>query len=378
MAKKLLLADDSQTIHRVLELTFAEEDFEIISAYNGNEALEKLKEVKPDLVITDVNMPEMDGYQVCQNIKNDPETSHIPVILLKGTFEPFDEAKATACQNDGIIAKPFQTKNIIKTVKDILSTMQPSGEEELLAEEEKEETEEEAPMDLSQPPAFSQAESPEIITEEQETISPEEEQIITEQEDMVQPEAPPEGEMEQIKETVADVPELESLTEEEILGLEEPSEGEILLEDISTEQTEEEHETLDTGLEEEKAALDEAAAEESMEEEPFLQTEDITEEEPAPAAAEPLELTEEEIIAEKKALGFESTQKEEPQTSDQDEITEAPDIEQTPFDEGLVEKIANKVIEKLSSETVEKIAWEVVPDMAERIIKKAISEIKKT
>jgi CheY-like chemotaxis protein len=377
MAKKLLLADDSQTIHRVLELTFAEEDFEIISAYNGNEALEKLKELKPDLVITDVNMPEMDGYQVCQHIKNDPETSHIPVILLKGTFEPFDEAKADACHNDGIIAKPFQTKNIIKTVKDILSTMQPSGEEELLSEE-VEETEEEAPMDLSQPPVFSQAESPEIITEEQEMISPEEEQIITEEEDMLQPEAPPVVEMEHIKETVTGVPELESLTEEEILGLEESSEGEILLEDISTEKTEEKDEILEAGLEEEVTALEETAAEEPMKEESFLETEDISEEEPAPVATEPLELTEEEILAEKKALGFEYTQMEEAQPSAQTEMTEAPHIEQAPLDEELVEKIANKVIEKLSSETVEKIAWEIVPDMAERIIKKAINEIKKT
>lgn len=377
MAKKLLLADDSQTIHRVLELTFAEEDFEIISAYNGNEALEKLKEMKPDLVITDVNMPEMDGYQVCQQIKNDPETSHIPVILLKGTFEPFDEAKADACHNDGIIAKPFQTKNIIKTVKDILSTMQPSGEEDLLAEE-VEETGEETPMDLSQPPVFSHTESPEIITEEQEMISPEEEQIITEEEDMLQPEAPPVVEMEHIKETAAYVPELESLTEEEILGLEETSEGEILLEDISTEKPEEEDETLEAGFEEEVAALEETAAEESMKEEPFLETEDIIEEEAAPIATEPLELTEEEILAEKKALGFEYTQMEEPQLSAQVETTEAPHIEQAPLDEELVEKIANKVIEKLSSETVEKIAWEIVPDMAERIIKKAINEIKKT
>jgi CheY-like chemotaxis protein len=367
MAKKLLLADDSQTIHRVLELTFAEEDFEIISAYNGNEAVEKLKEARPDLVIADVNMPEMDGYQVCQHIKNDPETSHIPVILLKGTFEPFDEAKATACHNDGIIAKPFQTKNIIKTVKDILSTMQPSGEEELLAEEAVEET----PIELSQPQTVLQTETADIITEENEMVSQDESSIITEETAIPQAEATPAVEEEQIKEAVEDVPELDSLTEEEILGLEEPPEGEILLEDISTAETEEkiEDETLTVGLEEEETALKEELA---------AETEEFVEEEPTEAKAEPLELTEEEILAEKKALGIEETPMEEPQPSVQVETTEAPDIEQTQYDEELVEKIANKVIEKISSETVEKIAWEIIPDMAERIIKRTINEIKKS
>ncbi len=297
MAKKLLLADDSQTIHRVLELTFAEEDFEIISAYNGNEAVEKLKEARPDLVIADVNMPEMDGYQVCQHIKSDPETSHIPVILLKGTFEPFDEAKATACHNDGIIAKPFQTKNIIKTVKDILSTMQPSGEEELLAEEAVEET----PIELSQPEDVLQTEAAEIITEENEMVLHDEGPIITEETAVPRPEVTPIVEEEQIKEAVEDVPELDSLTEEEILGLEEPPEGEILLEDISSAENEEEDETL--------------------EEELVAETERFIEEEPTEAEAEPLELTEEEILAEKKALGIEETPVEEPQPSVQVETT---------------------------------------------------------
>jgi CheY-like chemotaxis protein len=365
MAKKLLLADDSQTIHRVLELTFAEEDFEIISAYNGNEAVEKLKEAKPDLVIADVNMPEMDGYQVCQHIKSDPETSHIPVILLKGTFEPFDEAKATACHNDGIIAKPFQTKNIIKTVKDILSTMQPSGEEELLAEEAVEET----PIELSQPEAILETEAPEIITEENEMVSHDEGPIITEETAEPQPEATPVVEEEQIKEAVEDVPELDSLTEEEILGLEEPPEGEILLEDISSAETEGEDETLTVGLEKEEAALEEGLA---------AETEGFIKEEPTVSEEEPLELTEEEILAEKKALGIEETPMEEAKPSVQVETTEAPEMEQTQYNEALVEKIANKVIEKISSETVERIAWEIIPDMAERIIKRTINEIKKS
>jgi CheY-like chemotaxis protein len=120
MPKRLLLADDSLTIHRVVELTFADEDFEVISVSNGNQAIEKINAAKPDIIIADVNMPEKDGYEVCAFVKNTPQFSAVPVLLLKGTFEPFNQERANSVRADGIIQKPFQSQTLIDKVNSIL------------------------------------------------------------------------------------------------------------------------------------------------------------------------------------------------------------------------------------------------------------------
>ena len=120
MPKRLLLADDSLTIHRVVELTFADEDFEVISVSNGNQAIEKINAARPDIIIADVNMPEKDGYEVCSFVKNTPQFSAVPVLLLKGTFEPFNQERADSVRADGIIQKPFQSQTLIDKVNSIL------------------------------------------------------------------------------------------------------------------------------------------------------------------------------------------------------------------------------------------------------------------
>ena len=88
MGKKILLADDSITIQKVIELTFSDEDFDVITVGNGRLALEKLLEVRPDIVLCDIIMPEKDGYEVCEQIKTNPATSHIPVLLRPGRSSP--------------------------------------------------------------------------------------------------------------------------------------------------------------------------------------------------------------------------------------------------------------------------------------------------
>jgi CheY-like chemotaxis protein len=107
--RKLLLADDSITIQKVVGLTFADEGVKVVSVGNGREAVERLEEVAPDIVLADVFMPEMSGYQVCEYIKQNEKLSHIPVMLLVGSFEPFDEAEARRVGADDILTKPFQS-----------------------------------------------------------------------------------------------------------------------------------------------------------------------------------------------------------------------------------------------------------------------------
>jgi CheY-like chemotaxis protein len=107
--RKLLLADDSITIQKVVDLTFADEGMQVTTVSNGARAIEKLEEVSPDIVLVDIFMPGMSGYQVCEHIKRDERFRHIPVMLLVGSFEPFDEAEARRVGADDYLTKPFQS-----------------------------------------------------------------------------------------------------------------------------------------------------------------------------------------------------------------------------------------------------------------------------
>ena len=121
MSKKLLLADDSITIQKVIQITFAHEDYELTITDNGDAALAKAQEIKPDLIMSDVYMPGKNGYELTTAIKQDPALQHVPVLLLAGSFEPFDEDKARSCKADAWIEKPFESQNLIDKVAELLN-----------------------------------------------------------------------------------------------------------------------------------------------------------------------------------------------------------------------------------------------------------------
>jgi CheY-like chemotaxis protein len=122
MTKTILLADDSLTIQKVVELTFADTQYHVVSVSSGDELLEKLPEIRPEVVICDIIMPGRDGYDVCMDIKSNSDTLHIPVILLSGTFEPFDRDRALAAGCSEIITKPFEAKRLVDAVEKLFST----------------------------------------------------------------------------------------------------------------------------------------------------------------------------------------------------------------------------------------------------------------
>ncbi|HQT93965.1 MAG: hypothetical protein B7Z61_05540 [Acidobacteria bacterium 37-71-11] len=124
MSGTLLLADDSITIQKVVELTFAETEHKVFAVGGGRDLLQRLPEIKPDIVLCDVVMPDMNGYEVCQILKSDPNTLHIPVVLLTGTFEPFDRDRAQAAGCDAIVTKPFEARELIGVVEDLLGRVQ--------------------------------------------------------------------------------------------------------------------------------------------------------------------------------------------------------------------------------------------------------------
>jgi CheY-like chemotaxis protein len=121
MPYTLLLADDSVTIQRVIELTFADEDVRVIAVGDGKQAIERIEADRPDIVLADVGMPERDGYEVAAFVKNTPHLSHIPVLLLTGAFEPVDENRASEVGCDGVLAKPFEPHMVITRVKELLA-----------------------------------------------------------------------------------------------------------------------------------------------------------------------------------------------------------------------------------------------------------------
>jgi CheY-like chemotaxis protein len=117
----LLLADDSVTIQRVIELTFADEDVTVVAVSDGDQAIERLQASPPDIVLADIGMPGKNGYEVAQYIRRSPRLAHIPVVLLTGAFEPVDQARANDAGCDGVLAKPFEPQLVISRVKELLS-----------------------------------------------------------------------------------------------------------------------------------------------------------------------------------------------------------------------------------------------------------------
>lgn len=127
MPKKILLADDSITIQKVVELTFSDGDYEVTAVNNGARAIQKLGEMRPDIILSDIIMPEKNGYEVCEYVKSHPEYRGIPVVLLTGTFEPFDPDRAEKAGCDAVVTKPFESQSLIHKVEELIAQAQASA-----------------------------------------------------------------------------------------------------------------------------------------------------------------------------------------------------------------------------------------------------------
>lgn len=132
MSKKILLADDSVTIQKIVEITFQEEDFEVWTVSNGLDALEKVKGDRPDIILADISMPGLNGIDLCEKLKNDPKYKNTPFILLTNSFEEFDKKKCDKIGVDGYIEKPFESQDLLDMVQLLV--------EEKVSEEKKEDS----------------------------------------------------------------------------------------------------------------------------------------------------------------------------------------------------------------------------------------------
>src|SRR5499433_2877473 len=119
---KILVADDNSNIQKMVGLALKDQGIDVVAVGNGEAAVRKISDVRPDLVLADVFMPVRNGYEVCNYVKQDSALSHIPVILLVGAFDPLDEQEAQRAGADGVLKKPFVPPDpLISMVKSALS-----------------------------------------------------------------------------------------------------------------------------------------------------------------------------------------------------------------------------------------------------------------
>ena len=120
MKRLILLADDSLTIQRLVTQTFADGQFEVVTVSNGDAALKKFEEVRPDLVLADIYMPGKNGYEVCAFVKKHPELSDTPVVLLAGAFDAYDDDTASQVGAAAHITKPFEPSALVNLVTSLV------------------------------------------------------------------------------------------------------------------------------------------------------------------------------------------------------------------------------------------------------------------
>lgn len=119
MAKSVLIVDDEPNILLSLEFLMKKKGYEVYIARDGREALEIVSEKLPDIILLDIMMPDVDGYQVCQRVKNHADTQHIKVIFLSAKTKEEDIRKGYSMGADLYITKPFSTRNLLQQVENL-------------------------------------------------------------------------------------------------------------------------------------------------------------------------------------------------------------------------------------------------------------------
>jgi two-component system alkaline phosphatase synthesis response regulator PhoP len=130
MAKRILVVDDERAIVRLVEVNLLRQGYEVVAAYDGKEALEKVDSEHPDLIVLDVMMPYMDGFEVLQHLKKNPETRDIPVIMLTAKAQDADVFRGWQSGVDCYLTKPFNPMELIAFVKRIFKSLEDDHEGE--------------------------------------------------------------------------------------------------------------------------------------------------------------------------------------------------------------------------------------------------------
>lgn len=118
--KKILLIDDEEDLVEELGLCLEGTGYEVVISHDGQEGLEKVRREKPDLILLDVFMPEVNGFQVCHDLKKDPATQSIPIIILTAMAQEKDKSWGKECGADEYITKPCEMGELLSKIKRLL------------------------------------------------------------------------------------------------------------------------------------------------------------------------------------------------------------------------------------------------------------------
>jgi CheY-like chemotaxis protein len=396
MSRTILLADDSLTIQKVVELTFADTEYEVVAVSSGDDLLQRLPEVRPDLVICDVIMPGRDGYDVCQEIKSSSDFLHLPVILLTGTFEPFDRDRAIAVGCSEIITKPFEAKKLVDAVERLAAT--PAAPPPTAAD-----TQSIGPDDLSAPDVdtelddtkVSQEFGPgELVADDAPAVDPIDEiaaetPLVEEDVQLPQDEVDP-SDFGGLELDSTDLPDVE--VPPDIGELEEPipeSAETIAAENFAAIMETEEVGTDDVA---EIEVAEEPFIDPGVEDEVFPSEEEDVETAPReevkadPSLTTPIDVAAVMADHQPEVVPAMSDEVEEPvskanddaDTQDFGDKPPAQSETEEPGGTGLsdddVDRIARRLLE-LASDRIEHIAWDVIPDMAEVVVRERMREL---
>jgi DNA-binding response OmpR family regulator len=118
--KKILIADDEVSIHELLAEALGSEKYDIIHAYDGKETLQRVKEDPPDLIVLDIMMPLSDGRDICKQLKSNPDTSHVKILVLSGRGDQLDRRLGFQLGADDYISKPAPIQYITRNIANLL------------------------------------------------------------------------------------------------------------------------------------------------------------------------------------------------------------------------------------------------------------------
>ena len=121
MAKKILIVDDEASIIVPLQFLMEQNGYEVMVAFSGEEAMETIAQTPPDLILLDIMLPVIDGFEVCQRVRENTDWQQIPIILLTAMGSETNVAKGLALGANAYITKPFSNADVIRKVKDLLS-----------------------------------------------------------------------------------------------------------------------------------------------------------------------------------------------------------------------------------------------------------------
>ena len=117
---KILVVDDEIYIVHILDFSLGMEGYEVVTALDGEQALERVASEKPDLIVLDIMMPKLDGYEVCRAVKSNPATKNVPVILLSAKGRNVDQKLGFDVGADDYITKPFSPRKLVERINQLL------------------------------------------------------------------------------------------------------------------------------------------------------------------------------------------------------------------------------------------------------------------